>query len=126
MDMKNVKTNTSLAGGFGLALLGTTCCALPIVLVTLGMGSAVASVVSVLPVLAWLSHYKASTFSVTGVVLVYSWWRLRQTGQSGPCTIEDGKRLKWQKRVMGLNTAIFVAALFASYALLPITLWLEN
>lgn len=126
MSSENSTTNTSLASGLGLALLGTTCCALPIVLVTLGMGSVVASVVSVLPWLAWLSQYKAATFSVTGLVLGHSWWRLRRTGGSGQCAIEDGKRLKWQKRLLGISTAIFVAAVFAAYALLPIVLWLEG
>lgn len=67
MKRENLSTNTSLASGFGLALLGTTCCALPIVLVTLGMGSVVASVVSALPVLAWLSQYKAAHLFRRGI-----------------------------------------------------------
>lgn len=149
MNSEQVKTNTSLLSGFGLALIGTTCCALPIVLVTLGMGSVVASVVSVLPWLAWLSQYKAITFSVTALVLAYSGWRLRSFNrvthkfagsefgrpQDGPqaepqgrgeqCSIEDGKRLKWQKRLLRISAAIFGIAVFAAYALLPITLWLE-
>ena len=41
MDKEQMKTDTSLFSGLGLALIGTTCCALPIALVTLGMGSAV-------------------------------------------------------------------------------------
>jgi len=53
--VENIKTNSSLLGGFGLALLGTTCCALPIALVSLGMGGAVASMMSAVPMLAWLS-----------------------------------------------------------------------
>ena len=126
MNNGDATTNTSLASGLGLALLGTTCCALPIILVTAGMGSVVASVVSMLPWLAWLSQYKAITFSITALVLTYSWWRLRRTGQSAQCVIEDGKRLKWQRRVLGISTAIFIAAVFAAYALLPITLWLES
>lgn len=126
MNNGNATTNTSLASGLGLALLGTTCCALPIILVTAGLGSVVASVVSMLPWLAWLSQYKGITFTVTALVLTYSWWRLRHTGLSGQCDIEDGKRLKWQKRLLRLNTSIFLVAVFAAYALLPITLWLES
>ncbi len=126
MNNNNVTTNTSLASGFGLALLGTMCCALPIVLVSAGMGSVVASVVSALPWLAWMSQYKSITFSITALVLAYSWWRLRLAGQSGQCDIEDRKRLKWQKRMLCISTAIFIAAVFAAYALLPITLWLES
>ncbi len=125
MNNNNVATNTSLVSGLGLALLGTTCCALPIVLVSAGMGSVVASVVSALPRLAWLSQYKGFTFSITALVLSYNWWRLRRTGQSKQCAIADGERLIGQRRVLGISTVIFIAAVFAAYALLPITLWLE-
>lgn len=125
MVSERVKTNTSLLSSFGLALIGTTCCALPIVLVTLGMGSMVASAVSVLPWMVWLSQYKAITFSVTALLLVYSGWRLRQINLSARCSIEDGKRLKWQKRLLSVSAVIFVTAVFAAYALLPIMLWLE-
>lgn len=125
MVSERVKTNTSLLSSFGLALIGTTCCALPIVLVTLGMGSMVASAVSVLPWMVWLSQYKAITFSVTALLLAYSGWRLRQINLSARCSIEDGKRLKWQKRLLSVSAVIFVTAVFAAYALLPIMLWLE-
>lgn len=125
MNNDNITTNASLASGLGLALLGTTCCALPIVLVAAGMGSVVASIVSALPWLTWLSQYKGITFSITALVLAYSWWRLRLTAQTGQCAIEDDKRLKWQRRVLAISTVIFIAAMFAAYALLPITLWLE-
>ena len=94
--MENIKTNSSLLGGFGLTLLGTTCCALPVALVSLGMGGVVASMVSAVPMLAWLSKYKALTFSLTALVLAYGGWRLRGVSQSSQCSLEDGKRLKWQ------------------------------
>lgn len=90
------------------------------------MGSSVASLVSVLPWLAWLSQYKAITFSVTALVLAYSGWRLRRINRATLCSIEDGERLKWQKRLLGISVAIFMIALFAAYALLPITLWWDS
>jgi membrane protein implicated in regulation of membrane protease activity len=122
----SLKINTTLWGGFSLALLGTTCCALPIVLVSLGMGGVVASMVSTLPVLTWLSKYKIVTFSITAVVLIYSWWRLRRLNQSTQCSLEDGRRLKWQRRLLGTSTAIYAIAMFTAYALLPITQWLDT
>ena len=125
MVSEQVKTNTSLLSSFGLVLIGSTCCALPIMLVTLGLGSVVASVVSVLPWLVWLSQYKAITFSVTTLVLAYSGWRLRRSNRAAQCSIEDGRRLKLQKRLLGVSVVIFLIAVFAAYALLPITLWLE-
>lgn len=126
MNRENVKTNASLLSGFGLALLGTTCCALPIVFVTLGMGSVVASAISVVPGLAWLSQYKAITFSITALILTYSGIRLWRIGNSSRCSIDDGKQLKWQKWLLGVSTVIFGIAVFAAYALLPITLWWDS
>ena len=123
MDMENVKTNSSLLGGFGLALLGTTCCALPIALVSLGMGGVVASLVATLPWLAWLSQYKAITFFITALVLAYSWWRLHRTGH---CDLTSARLLKWQRRILAANSLIFIVSVFAAYALLPIALWLDN
>jgi len=123
--MHDIKTDSAVFSGFGLALLGTTCCALPIALVALGLGGVVASMVSALPWLAALSKYKAITFSLTAIVLAYSAWRLRQMGRAGQCDIADGKRLRWQRRLLGLSTALFIIAVFAAYALLPIMLWLD-
>jgi len=123
---EGIKTNSALAGGFGLALLGTTCCALPIALVSLGLGSAAASMASALPVLGWLSKYNAITFTLTAILLGYSWWRLRQTRHTAQCSLEESFRLKWQRRVLTLSTIIFAIAVFSAYALMPITLWLES
>ena len=70
VQMTDARTTSSLMGGAGLALLGTTCCALPIALVVLGMGGAVASMVSVAPWLVTLSEYKLVTFTATGLVSI--------------------------------------------------------
>lgn len=126
MDMENLKTDSSLAGGVGLAVLGATCCALPIVLVALGLGGAVASLVSALPVLAWLSQYKAVTFTVTALVLIYSGWRLRRVMGATTCSLEAGRRLRWQKRVLTVSALIWLVSVFAAYALLPLVLWWER
>lgn len=118
-----MKTNTSLLGGFGLALVGTTCCALPILLVTLGMGSAVASLVSTLPWLVTLSKYKAVTFTITALILAYSFLRLRNMDS---CEIVDQRRLKRQRALLWASTVIVIVSVFTAYALLPFTLWLES
>ncbi len=123
VERESVKTNFSLLGGLGLALLGTTCCALPILLVTLGMGSAVASLVSALPWLATLSEYKAFTFSATALILAYCFLRLRQVDY---CELADQRRLKWQRALLLTSTGIFLVSVFAAYALLPLTLWWDN
>lgn len=122
----DLKTDSAVFGGFGLALLGTACCALPFTLVALGMGGVVASMVSALPWLAVLSKYKAITFSLTALVLAYSGWRLRQTGRDGQCDTADGRRLRWQRRLLALSAVLLVIAAFAAYALLPILRWLDS
>jgi len=123
--MHDIKTESAVFSGFGLALLGTACCALPFTLVALGMGGVVASMVSALPWLAALSKYKAITFLLTAAVLAYSDWRLRQTARDGRCDIADGRRLRWQRRVLGLSAALLAIAAFAAYGLLPIMRWLD-
>ena len=68
----------SVLSAVGLTLLGTTCCALPITLVALGAGGAVASMASSLPWLVALSEYKLATFGFTALALGYSWWQVRR------------------------------------------------
>ncbi len=58
---------------FLAAVVSTTCCALPSLLVTLGLGGAVASVVSAAPAVTFLSAHKAWVFAVGGALLVLSW-----------------------------------------------------
>ena len=118
-----IKTSTTIAGAAGLAFLGTTCCALPIVLVALGMGGVVASTVSALPFLVTLSQYKLVTFSATALVLGYSWWQVRRVTH---CDVKDARRLRTQRVVLWVSTIVFALAVFASYALYPIVVWFER
>lgn len=46
------------------------CCALPALFVALGLGAAVATTVSAVPQLIWLSENKLLVFSVSGIMLV--------------------------------------------------------
>ena len=89
----------------------------------LGMGGAFASLVSNVPGLIALSKYKVITFSVTGLVLGFSWWQVRRVSQ---CSIADAKRLKWQKGILWIATILLIVSVFAAYALLPIMMWLDQ
>ena len=113
----------SAFSALGLSILGTTCCALPITLVALGAGGAVASLASSAPWLIALSQYKAWTFSVTALVLGYSWWQLRRVEV---CDIADAWRLRWQRRILWGASLLLLFSVFAAYGLLPLTLWLEG
>src|SRR5215813_13019058 len=48
------------------------CCALPSLLVLLGLGATVASTLSFLPFLVTLSHYKRWVFALSGVLIALS------------------------------------------------------
>lgn len=123
MEAEKLKTGSSVLGSLGLAILGSTCCALPIIFVAMGMGGAVASAASALPWLAKLSEYKSITFSLTGAILVYSYWRIHRAEL---CDLESARTLIWQKRVLIAAMVILIASLFAAFLLLPITLWFEG
>ena len=108
------KENASIASAAGLTVLGTTCCALPITLVALGAGGAVASMASAAPWLVTLSEYKLATFGVTAAALVYSWWQVRKVAAS--CSIADAKRMRVQKWVLRGATLICRALPVTSYS----------
>jgi Na+/melibiose symporter-like transporter len=89
------------------------CCALPALLVTLGAGAALSTLVSVLPGLVWLSEYKALLFGVAGVMLALSGtlqWRTR----FAPCPTDPALRhaclrtRKTSARVYGLSLALYL------------------
>ena len=127
LDLGLHKVQIPLSYGlYGLALLGTTCCALPIALVALGAGGAVASMASTLPWLVALSEYKVATFGITAAALVYSWWQMERVGRAGMCDIAHSKRLRLQRWVLRTATAVFAVSVFAAYAALPLVMWLEG
>lgn len=121
--MNDNQTTAGIIGSAVLALAGATCCALPIALVALGLGGVVASAVSALPWLGVLAEYKTVTFSLTTVILSYSWWRLRR---SSLCEVGEGERLRIQQIILWAITALFAASVFAAYALYPLTLFLDS
>lgn len=67
------------------------CCALPALLVTLGAGAALATLVSVFPQIVWLSEHSAWVFGIGAVMLVLggaAQWQQRHA----PCPLDPGLR----------------------------------
>lgn len=60
------------------------CCALPALLVTLGAGATLASLIGVVPWITALSKYKIYTFGVAGVMLVIA-GIMRYKARNLPC-----------------------------------------
>lgn len=112
-------------GWTALVLLTSTgtllCCALPILLVSLGLGTVVASMASTLPFLITLSLYKEWLFTGTAVLLGLTAWLLFRPGRACPADPELAAACdtahRWNVRVFGLSTAIWCIGFFTAYIL---------
>lgn len=67
------------------------CCALPALLVTLGAGAALSSLISVFPQLVWLSEHKVRLFVFAGLMLLAS-GGLQWRNRSAPCPTDPALR----------------------------------
>lgn len=46
------------------------CCAIPALLVTIGMGASLVSVISIFPQITWISEHKTIVFIIAGLMLI--------------------------------------------------------
>lgn len=106
------------------------CCALPIMLVTLGLGSAVVGLTGAFPWLVTLSRHKSWVFAVSALLLAIGGWVLYRGGRTCPTDPKLGRlcgRLDhWNRRIYWASVGIWGIGFFAAYLLLPLTLVLEN
>ncbi|RZU41308.1 hypothetical protein [Edaphobacter modestus] len=104
------------------------CCALPSVLVLLGMGTTVASLLSAAPWLVNLSRHKVWTFSIAGVLIAMSFVmtyaiapRLRE---GEVCDADDpttcGAVSKISRGILWGSAVIWSCGFFVAYLLGPI------
>jgi hypothetical protein len=106
------------------------CCALPILLVSLGMGATVASLVSQFPILITLSENKAGVFIFSGLLLLISIWTLYRPGRSCP-SAPDLSRLcqksqQWNQRILWLSIIIWSIGFYAAFLALPLQIWIDQ
>ena len=89
------------------------CCALPALLVTLGLGAVMAGLVSTAPWITALSDYKAVVFSVAGVLLLASAF-MQWQARNAPCPA-DPQKAKACMRLRKISMAILIFS-FLIYA----------
>ena len=115
-----------------LALLASSgtlvCCALPIILVSVGLGSVVAALNVQLPFLSSLAEYKFWIFMLSGGLLLLSAWQLYSTRNTCPA---DPKLAAACVRVKSITSKLFIGAaviwvigFIAAYIALPVRVWL--
>jgi mercuric ion transport protein len=97
------------------------CCAIPITLVSLGLGAAVASMASSVPWLVTLSMYKGWMFAISGGLIALSAWTVYRPGRVCPtdpvlaaaCARAD----RWNNRFIWLSGALWCVGFFAAFVL---------
>ena len=115
--------------GLGSALLslltssGTlVCCTLPALLVSIGAGAALSSLVAAVPQLVFLSEHKGYVFAIAAAMLALAGamqWRNR----TAPCPLDPALRAsclrtrRWSLQVYLLSVALFAVGLLFAYAL---------
>ena len=109
------------------------CCALPSLLVLLGLGASVASMLSSIPWLVKLSQHKQWTFSVSGVLIALSFvnmyyiaprFRADECNADNPSACSDASRLS--KIVLWGSAVIYAVGFFVAYVLGPILTRLDR
>lgn len=98
------------------------CCALPALLVALGAGAALSSLVGIFPQIVWLSEHKVSLFIFAGLMLAAS-GALQWINRNAPCPIDPALRdacLRTRKvslRVYGVSVGIYLLGGFFAFVL---------
>lgn len=99
------------------------CCALPITLVSLGMGATVASMAASAPWLITLSQYKAWMFLLSAVLIGLASWVVLRPGRSCPVEPELAAACKqadrWNRIFIGVSAVMWLLGFAAAY-LLPL------
>jgi hypothetical protein len=93
------------------------CCAIPALLVALGAGAALSSLVSIFPQVVWLSEHKEALFGFAGLMMIGS-GALQWRNRSAPCPIDPALRdacLKTRKTASYVYVASVVMYLIGGW-----------
>ena len=100
------------------------CCALPILLVTLGFGAVVASLNYNVPGLLFLAEHQVWTLSFSALFLFFLAWIIWRPNQACPAepdlALQCQQAMKWNKKIFWLSIAIWLIGFFFSVLLLPL------
>ncbi|KHD90024.1 MAG: hypothetical protein OM95_00415 [Bdellovibrio sp. ArHS] len=119
--MKSLSTNKFFTF---LTLFGSAstliCCALPALLVSLGMGAVLAGVAAQMPGLIWVSENKMAVFIFAGSMLAFNGFWLWKN-RNAPCPLDPQLRdacisgRKFSARVYILSLVVFLTGFFFAF-----------
>ena len=102
------------------------CCALPSLLVLLGLGATVASALSFLPFLVTLSHHKRWVFAVSGLLIAVSFVQTYAVSarMKGACPPDDPEACatasRFSRIVLWISAGLYAIGFFAAFVLGPL------
>jgi len=106
------------------------CCVLPILFVSLGLGAAVASLISDFPIIITLFQYQIWIFIASAGLLTLTAWLLWRSSRSCPADPKlaalCGRIQVWNKRIFGLALVIWLIGFTVTYIILLLWIWLEG
>jgi len=106
------------------------CCAMPIIFVTLGLGSVVVSMTSAFPFLITLAKHKVWVFAASALMLAISGWLMYRPGRHCPSDPVLARKCatvqKWNQRIYWTSVVIWCVGFFAAFLALPLRKFLEG
>jgi hypothetical protein len=121
LDKKTILPTLSLFTSLSTLL----CCALPALLVTIGAGAALASIVHVTPWLVYLSKYKTYTFLFSALMLILAGYFIYKS-RNEPCPIDQEQAMacirmrKVSLYIYFLSILIFLIGFFFAFVAVKI------
>jgi mercuric ion transport protein len=131
MSNNAVLKETSLSWLALFAASGTLiCCALPIILVTLGLGATVAAFTSSFPLLISIAQHKIWVFAGSAALLSLSGWLMFRPGRVCPTDPEQARSCAraqaWNRRIFWSSAILWGVGFFAAYLALPLRIWVDS
>ena len=106
------------------------CCALPILLVTVGAGAILAGIINQFPLLTVLGAHKNWMFAISGVLLAAAaglTWRSGQHCPADPVLARQCQRVRrWNKRILWVSVIVWFMGFGAAYLALPVRMYLDQ
>lgn len=103
------------------------CCALPTLLVTLGLGAVVAGAVSALPWLVPLSQNKGWVFFGAGLLIGGNWMLVKRWDRRAACEVpatggENACQVasRFSRIVLGVSTALYAVGFIVAFVAFPV------
>ncbi|NOX69152.1 MAG: hypothetical protein GXP15_08190 [Gammaproteobacteria bacterium] len=105
------------------------CCALPIILVTLGFGATVAALTSNFPMLITIAQHKVWVFGGSGALLLLTGWLMYRPGRACPVDPQPAqlcsRTQRWNRRIYWSSVTMWCIGFFAAYLALPLRMFFD-